>query len=51
MPPPLLIVLVHSATNMVTKNDFAKFFSILFGRQPGLSPVVDGSYLPDYPYI
>jgi len=45
MPPPLLIHLIHCGTNMVRKNDFAKFFSAgAFGIQPDL-------YLPDYPYI
>jgi uncharacterized protein len=41
MPPPLLIDLFHSATNMVRKNDSAKFFST---TRISLSPII--SLLP-----
>ena len=34
MPPPLLIDLFHCVTNMVRKNDFAKFFSTAFKSTP-----------------
>src|ERR1700722_528401 len=37
MPPPLLIDILHCATNMIRKSDLAKFFSAPFSVHSKLS--------------